>query len=462
MLAKVKETISAYNLLSSGDSVLVGLSGGPDSVYLLYILKRLASQYGLKIFAAHINHGFRGKESDGDEEFCRDLCNKIGIPFFSKKVKIKKTEDAGRKARYAFFKDVANSVGANKIALGHNADDQAETILMRLLRGSGPKGLGGIPSVRILAESIDSKEKCSNILIIRPLISCFKSEIVGFLKQNKIKYRIDSSNLKTDFFRNKIRHKLIPYLEKYNPNIRNVLLNTGNNISLANDFLKKSVDKVLKRIHGSKVNIVFFNKLPLVIKQELIRELAESFDPSLNLDAKKVKDVLNLTSDTKGTKRIILSKNTELIREYNYLIFNNRQTKGHGYTKNLNIPGKAKINGILIKTSVCNKRSFQKRNCFEVMMDYDKISYPFIIRTRKPGDSFLPIGLNGRKKVKDIFIDAKVPEKHRDIVPIFVSGDEICWIPGYRIGEKFKITDQTKRVLKIAVKGVEKLWQTEV
>jgi tRNA(Ile)-lysidine synthase len=460
MLAKVKETISAYNMLSEGDSVLIGLSGGPDSVCLLYVFKRLSLQYKLKIFAAHLNHGFRGKESDSDEKFCKKLANEFNIPFFSKKVKIKKTEDAARKARYAFFEEAVGKVGANKIALGHNADDQAETVLMRLLRGAGAKGLGGIPPVRVLGE-INNK-KGAVPFIVRPLISCFKSEILDFLRGNKIKYRIDSSNLKTNFFRNRIRHKLLPYLKNYNPNIKEVLCNTGSNFSLVNNFLEESVENCLKKIKTTDISVSFLKRLPQVMQQEVLRKVARSFSPSLNLDAGKVSDVLGLICNPIGTKTIDLSKDIQLVREYDRLMFVRKKGMRIGYEENLAVPGEIKIQeyNIFISSALCRQGSV-KRNSFEVVMDCDKILCPLVVRTRKEGDVFSPIGLHGKKKVKDIFIDAKVPERYRNILPIIISGNEICWIPGYRIGEKFKITDKTKKFIKIKVKGVENLWRTE-
>jgi tRNA(Ile)-lysidine synthase len=191
--------------------------------------------------------------------------------------------------------------------------------------------------------------------------------------------------------------------------------------------------------------------------------MAEDFDPELKLDARKTNDIVSLVSDSCGTKEVNLSKHVKAVREYDKLMFLRKGMEDSGYEEKISIPGKLKIkkHNLLITSMLCSKRS-KNRNPFEVEIDYDKITYPLVIRTRRRGDIFCPIGLKGKKKVKDIFIDAKIPERLRNVVPLFVSGGDICWIPGYRIGEHYKITRDTKKILKIKTKGVENLWQTEV
>lgn len=395
MIAKIKKTISTYNMLSKGDRVLVALSGGPDSVCLLYVLREL----GLKLYIAHLNHGLRGKESDTDQRFCEDLGRRLGIPVYTKKVKIKKNEETGRNARYKFLEETSRRIGATKIALGHNADDQAETVLMRLLRGAGTRGLSGIPPVRGI--------------IIRPLINVWREEILDYLKKKDIAYRIDSTNLGTDYFRNRIRHELIPYLSKYNPNIKNILRNTGRNMAMLSD-----------------------------IRQELIIRAGKKL--GVNLSSEHVDDILSMN------KEIFLPKGIVARKEYDKLVFFKKSPK-KSFRVELPVPGKARIPkyNILISSMLCKKPKKITRKSFEVMLDYDKISRPLIVRNRRPGDTFQPIGLRGKKKLKKIFIDEKIPERLRDTIPLVVSGKDICWIPGYRIGEKFKIDSNTVRVVRL-------------
>lgn len=461
MFNKIRKTISQYNMFSERDSVLVGLSGGPDSVCLLHILK----EYGLKLYIAHLNHGLRGKESDEDERFCKELGRKLGISVYAKKVKIGKGEDAARNARYKFLEDTAHKIGATKIALGHNADDEAETVLMRLLRGAGVRGLSGIPPVRRLGD----------LVIVRPLINVWRKEIMDYLGKRNITYREDSTNKQLDFFRNRIRYELIPFLTKYNPNIKNILHNTGKNMAMVNEYLDSVVNKELQ---GNEIKIKRLKRLHPIIKQGLVRRVAESLEPGLVLESIQVDNILELTSEIKGSKSIVLPKGIKVIREYDKLFFC-RNEKGKGdFEIELPIPGKVKIGeyNILTDSKLCKRvgkkqcpggRSVKgggkiRRNLLEVYLDYDRMARPLIIRNRKPGDVFQPIGFKGKKKVKDIFIDEKVPERYRDIIPIFVSGRDICWIPGYRIGEKFKIVPETKNILEIKVMGVDKLWQIQM
>lgn len=422
MLAKVKRTVSLYKMLSNEDKVLVGLSGGPDSVCLLHILR----QFPVKLYIAHLNHGLRGEEADKDQEFCLELGKRLGIPVFTKKVRIKRSEDSARKARYKFLEETAHKIGANRIALGHNADDQVETVLMRLLRGTGVKGLAGIPPVR----------KHGDLLIIRPLINVWREEILNYLKKRSISYRIDSSNLKTDFFRNRIRHRLIPYLKRYNPNIKGVLLNLGNNMAMLNED---------------------FNTF---MEQEIVKRYMDRI--GMGLSARHIDEIMNLMRTRQGTKILNLPKGIKVVREYDRLIFCKDKDVKKNFEIQLPIPGKVKIPGsnIFITSRLCKLPKKIERNLFEVMLDYDRIKGLLKIRNRRPGDVFHPIGLNGKKKVKDIFIELKIPQRLRDKIPLVVSGSEICWIPGYRIGERFKITPETKQVVKINVEGVKDLWQS--
>ena len=233
ILAKISSTIKHYNLIAKGDKILIGVSGGPDSVCLLYILNSLKKDLGISLHIAHLNHLLRGKESDKDSEFVLELAHRLGTPATLKAVNVKKLadksslEEAARTERLHFLFETAKKIKADKIALGHNKDDQSETILMRLLRGSGTLGLSGILP----------KRKIEGWTVIRPLIETERKTIEGFLTSNKIPYRKDSSNLKTIYFRNRLRHKLLPLLAQYNPNIKEILSNTAQSLALDYDYL---------------------------------------------------------------------------------------------------------------------------------------------------------------------------------------------------------------------------------
>ena len=236
LVKKVRETINCYNMLKTGDKVLVGVSGGPDSVCLLYVLKELRDEYSLSLHIAHLHHGIRGTEADEDVMFVQAIGDSIGIPVHIEyadipshaKIEHVSKQEAARDVRYKFFNTVTDKICADRVALGHTADDQVETFLMRILKGSGPHGLAGIPPVRDR--------------IIRPLIGVFREEINEYLSEYDIRYRIDSSNLSAVYLRNKIRLELIPYLAKdYNPNIMHTLIRSLNILRDENIFLDEYV-----------------------------------------------------------------------------------------------------------------------------------------------------------------------------------------------------------------------------
>lgn len=251
ILDKISSTIKHYNLITKGDKILIGVSGGPDSVCLLYILNLLKKDFGISLHIAHLNHLLRGKESDKDSEFVLELAHSLGIPSTLKAVNVRKQaekdslEEAARTERLHFLFETAQKIKADKIALGHNKDDQSETILMRLLRGSGMLGLSGILP----------KRKIDRWTVIRPLIETERKAIESFLNSNKIPSRKDSSNLKIIYFRNRIRHKLLPLLAQYNPNIKEILSNTAQNLALDYDYLLSRSTKAYRHVAVStKVN----------------------------------------------------------------------------------------------------------------------------------------------------------------------------------------------------------------
>lgn len=251
---KAKRTINRFRMLSPGDTVLVGVSGGPDSMALLYLLMDIKDEYGIGLKIAHLNHGFR-KEAAEEAEFVRERAVSLGLEAVIRFIDVPSikereglsSQEAAREARYAFFEEAAMEAGANKIALAHTSDDQAETVLIRLLRGSGPLGLSGIPPVRRMGRhesGVGSRES----IIIRPLIDCSRREIEGFLSERKIPFVTDSSNLKMDYMRNRVRMELIPFLEGYNPNIKETLTRTALLARQDNQFLDMEADKIYKTL----------------------------------------------------------------------------------------------------------------------------------------------------------------------------------------------------------------------
>lgn len=285
IIEKIKATIKKYNMLEKGDKVLVGFSGGKDSMTLVHILNSLKKEFNLKIYLAHVNHKFRGKESDADTRFCKNIAERFKLGIVCERIDVPKVvkekglsaEEAARQKRYGFFAKVCKKKGIKKIAVGHNKDDQAETVLLRLLRGAGITGLGGMSPVK----------EMKGITIIRPLIEISRKEIEDFIEANRLGFRHDSSNDKTVFTRNRIRKELIPYLEKnFNPNIKELLFNMAENLREENNFIEglakknfKSTAKVKKR--SVYISMKKFKALPEAMKKRVLRSALQSVKGNL-------------------------------------------------------------------------------------------------------------------------------------------------------------------------------------
>jgi len=266
ILDRVKKTIKKYNLINKNDKILIGVSGGPDSLVLLYLLNSLKKEFKLTLHIAHLDHMLR-EDSSKDAEFVKKLAQKLKIPLTFAQIKVKglakkgSLEEIARNARLGFLFKVAQDIKASKIALGHNLDDQAETVLMRILRGTGLHGLSGILPKRNLA----------GFQIIRPLIEIRRKEIEAFLKQRKIRPRLDRSNLEDLYLRNRLRNRLLPLLEKeYNRNIKEVLSNMAENVGYDYDYLIRSAQTVMKRL-GQKINLKKFLKLHPALRRLVLR-----------------------------------------------------------------------------------------------------------------------------------------------------------------------------------------------
>jgi len=274
-LDKIKSTIKKHNMLRKGDGVVVGVSGGPDSITLLHVLNSMKKEYALNILIAHLDHKFRGEESEADRRFCEGLAKKYNLEITWEEIDVPKIakekgispEEAARFERYDFFKRMAKEKGINKIAVGHTRDDQAETVLMRIIRGAGMKGLGGISPVK----------EMQGFKIIRPLIEVSRKDLEGFISESGLKFRKDSSNEKTIFTRNKIRLELIPLLEKdFNPNIKEVLANMAENLQIENDFLSRYARRKFKSTSRIKreeilIDIKKFKKQPEAVRKRILR-----------------------------------------------------------------------------------------------------------------------------------------------------------------------------------------------
>jgi len=450
LVAKVEATIHKHHLINSGDRILVSVSGGPDSVALLSILQELKDEFQWNLEVAHINHKLRGKESDKDLEFVKKLTAKYGLQFHSTTVNTKRfakdkklsLEDAARQIRYNFFEKTAQKIKADKIALGHTQNDQAETILMRLFRGAGTLGLSGIPIKR-------GK-------FVRPLLEVSREEILKYLKQNKLSYRIDKSNLTAQFLRNRIRAKLLPWLKKeINPEIISTLNRTATILNEIEQFLDKETKKIFEKLAQTGKNKILINRqkfsnLENIFKKNLVRyswrKLTAEIYP---LEFKQVERVLDLVETGQVGKRVNLKNGYWAELNSKHLVIFKKQLKK--YKIPVKFPGEFKLNGHNLKARIIERNKLPEKirtkSENQAYLDWEKLKGTLNLRGYLPGDKFQPLGMKGNQKLSDFFVNSKIPRYKREEILLLTSKKKIAWIVGQRISDEFKITNKTKKVL---------------
>ena len=450
MLKKVISYIEKNKILQDGDSVLLGVSGGADSVCMLHVLYSLREKYHLKLYVVHVNHGIRGSEAKRDADFVEQMAENLQIPFrvvtanipeMAKEQKLSE-EEAGRIFRYNTFEQVANEVGANKIAVAHNLNDNSETVLFNLFRGSRLKGLRGISPMRGQ--------------IIRPLLCCSRNEIEQYLQEKNLSYCTDSTNKETDYSRNRIRLKLMPYIkENINQKAEYNIVNAAENLSQVYEYIYGEAQKAY-RIHV-KDNVLLNSAedLNVVILQEVVRMwILENTGRLKDIKANHVNIVIGLLSN-QVSKKSELPYGLKLIKTYEgvkVLLENNEGKDSNGQT----IIEDGKIFNTEKITVTVENESFDKSNIPDLLytkwLDYDKIK-GLTLRKRLPGDyieiSGSESGRSVKKKLKKYFIDNKIPQEERNNIWLLADGNHVVWIVGYRISEMCKVTDSTKRIIKI-------------
>lgn len=451
ILKKAAATIKEHSMLSGGESVLVGLSGGPDSVCLLMVLNALMNRWG-KLHALYIDHGLRPKETPREIEFCKDLCRRLDIPFAVKAVDVSSharehglnRQEAGRLLRYQAFESYSFEINARRIAVGHNLDDRLETFLMHLLRGSGPKGLYGIPPVR------------GNI--IRPLIYIGRKDIEGFLTEHNTGYIVDSSNLKTDYLRNRIRQSIVPALKELNPSILSTFSRTLEILGEEDRHLELQTTKALMKLITKKTDAaieLFLSPLEFMEKVLLRRTLRRAIAETRGLRRigfTHIEDMIRLIKTGAAGDRLYLPGGIRAIKKYATLLITSETPSRLGtYTVEADGDVVLKEAGLIISAKISGEMPPAGGNMTAVF-DADKVSFPLTVRGRMKGDFFYPAGFGKKKKLQDFFVDEKVPRDERDAIPIVTTRDDILWVAGMRGDERFKTSADTRRFLLLEIK----------
>lgn len=456
MINKVKAFVMENNLIENGDRVLVALSGGPDSVCLLNILFELKEDFNIEIAAAHVNHMLRGDEAFKDEGYARDICHSLNVDFFSDRIDIDKIskersishELAGREERYKFFHLISKKNGYNKIAIAHNSNDQAETVIMNMMRGSGIEGLCGIRSKREGG-------------IIRPILCLSREEIEQYCNDNNLKPRIDKTNLENVYNRNKVRLDILPYMRNnFNKDIVETINRMASLLQIDNDFIEKECNNYYKKFctnYGEK--LIISKEAFSIEKAILTRLIKKAFinftGKHTNFEMKHIYEVVSLASNNTN-KKINIPNGVIAENIYGDIYLRFREIKNNEFQEVIlnksDLDKKCIVFGkyIISFDIVDNKKSIEfSNNVLIKFFDYDKIKEKLIIRKRLNGDRIIPLGMKGSKKVKDIFIDLKLPIEERNEVPILCFDNEIAWLVGYKVSESFKVTKDTKKIIRI-------------
>ncbi|MBU2585825.1 MAG: tRNA lysidine(34) synthetase TilS [Bacteroidetes bacterium] len=492
---KIKKFIDKHQLISGGDHILVGLSGGPDSVAMLRLLLQFqparhvdseeaggparqtqtparqtwtdeaggparhvqlaeaggdeagGKVFNIKISAAHLNHSLRGKNSDDDEKFVKQLCKKLNINLFSSKIDVKSfakekkigIEEASRILRYEYFNDVAKKIGATKIATAHTADDNIETVIMNLVRGTGLKGISGIPVKR-------GK-------IIRPLLCLSKDEILSYLKRNKFKFRIDHTNTENVFRRNLIRNKVVGVLKEINPNLPDTVLRFSSIMRQYEDFfnLQSKQFQGLITFSGSSIVLDISKEIgyfEIILMHLLHQNIVQKF--GIQPIFGDLEKIISLKSKDKGSIAE-LSGDLKAIRESKSIVIQRiNADKFDGAT--IQVGRTLDGDYFAFSSRLTEKKKLPKNDHFSELVDPRKIQSGLFLRPWSVGDKINPFGLSGLKKVSDLLTDEKISHSIRKKVLVLCDGKEIVWVCGIRLSDKYKITKATKKVLELKIR----------
>jgi tRNA(Ile)-lysidine synthase len=493
--SKVLDFIQRYSLIPRKELVVVGVSGGADSVCLLHILAKWRRGPGIKLHVAHLDHQLRGAESEADAEYVSNLARSLDIPITTDRQDVAayrterncSIEEAARELRYAFLARVAGEVGAHRIAVGHTRDDQVETILMHILRGTGITGLCGLApcspmaydshemSLRAEALSV-AKEQRSNLLVIRPLLDITREETASYCQEHQLDPRIDSSNLSLSFFRNRLRLQLLPLLRQYNPGIDQALLRLANIAREDSVLIEQQASGLWDEVARQENNTIYLDRkqiasLPLALQRHLLRAAVTRLAGDVrDIEATHIEAARSLLNKP-ASKRISLPHGLICHGGYDELVIASTAKQSQlppcpfpplSGEFPLKVPGETVFPGWKVIASIVRERVSSlssrdalgpsERTCqgnLVAHFDLQKTGTELFVRQRHPGDRFQPLGMSMPKKLYEFMVDAKIPRSWRDRIPIVCSPRQIIWVAGWRIDDRVKTTKASKEILRL-------------
>nr|BAL53744.1 tRNA(Ile)-lysidine synthetase [uncultured Acetothermia bacterium]BAL59442.1 tRNA(Ile)-lysidine synthetase [Candidatus Acetothermum autotrophicum] len=462
MLDQVRKTIARYQMLQDGDYVLVAVSGGVDSVVLLHVLTELKRELKLSLAVAHFDHGIRPNSAQ-DAEFVKKLARSLRVRFYTERGDVPayakahkiSLEVAARSLRYQFLEKTAQAHKFKKIALGHTLNDQAETLLMRLLRGSGLEGLAGIPPVR----------SAQGYQYIRPLIECTREQIESFARAHTLCWREDPTNYDMTILRNKIRHELIPALREYNPKLLEALGRTARLLGQAAQYLEREAEQALDALVAGQnvqeliLDLKRFLALPEYLQALVLRRAVGRVHQLCELEAVHIEAVVEWAS-RRGEGELHLPAEVRVLRRHNQLIVTMRPVSAPQHFEYvLTVPGETIVpeTGWRFTTKLGKggrgARPARRAEDTEIcLLDADKIQGNLVVRNRRPGDRICL--REGTKKLQDFFVDKKIPREARDALPLICDENTVIWIVGQAVNESYRATPRTRRILEIIAERI--------
>jgi tRNA(Ile)-lysidine synthase len=476
-LEHLAEAIEGESLLPSDGPIVVGVSGGADSVALLHGLQELnrTRNFPWKIHVGHLHHGIRGPAADEDARFVKGLAADLDLPVTVEqvdvpsmaKVRQQSIEEAARQARYAFLERICLHTESRHIVLAHHADDNAETVLHRILRGTGLRGLAGIAPVRALSPG-------SEIVVVRPLLKLHRDQIIAFLRERGLRWREDHSNAETSVTRNRIRLEVLPMLEtKINKRVRGALIRLAEQARATDGYLAETAQRTLETLTISRtdreltLNLPALLKRSRVIRAELVRQAFLCLRVGeQQIDRRHVSAVLRLAEQGRTNKRINLPGRLTVARRYDRLVFCLPDTSAPSveFTEvAVKVPGRTTLRrkGYWLQTEVLAfdpqmlQQVKDKNDPWTEYVDFDQVSCPLVVRPRKPGDRFCPLGGPGSKKLSDFFSERKVDVADREGIAVVCDQLGPIWVMGMRIDERVKLRRHTTRVLQLTARPLE-------
>ena len=463
LIHKVKKTIEKARLIEDGDNILIGLSGGIDSTALLYVLAEIAQRDRFKIGIAHINHLLRGEESHRDQQFVETLARRFSLPCYVKRLDVRayakergiSLQHAGRDVRYNFFHEISLEHAYDKIAVAHNLDDRVETFILRMLKGSGIRGLASIPIKRDR--------------IIRPFLNIYRSEIEEYVNASSISHVEDSSNSKIVYERNYVRKEIMPLMKRLNPAFKEKIFLLLHDITNINNFFEERAVRFIESHLKPEAQDISFeikalDELDAETRFRIIANTLDQLEPGFIALREHHRLVDKILRGSRPNLAITLPHGIKVKRIYDRLIFTNKQTRPViedvfpiKSGENRLEPFKLILDIKLLE--VDDNPLFAKKGQEGIFaldgniafFDADKIG-DLCVRTFKEGDRFSPLGMNNYVKLKDFFISRKIPKEQRRQIPLLISNNDIIWIIGHRIDERYKVTERTKRVMRVVVK----------